>query len=196
MIACSIGNIDGFCALVTVTVQVKTKEPIDGLRDEIGSEIAFHTNKSRFIDGLSDELNSCGGTVAPTKNPTISPTASPTKQPLSRTSFTFTDDIDFTSTCIEKILTSLVSDFMPDYLGCTGGNSCEFKDITISTNVIGGINCSEGMPCGFALFNVALSYPSSVTEASVRNQISKGFLSLTNSGSYEDALLGRNDGEC
>jgi hypothetical protein len=181
---------------VTITVNIQTSLSTDGLSDTIGSEISFHTNKQNFIDGLNDEVDSCNGTIEPTPSPTLRPSARPTSQPLARASFTFTDDIDYNSTCIDTVLTKLIDESVLEILGCTeGGDSCDFFEITTSTDIFGNLNCSEGLPCGLAFFNVALSYPSDVTEDSVRNLISSGFLELTNNDRYEDTLLGKNDEE-
>ena len=94
------------------------------------------------------------------------------------------------------MLAKLFEDSLPGILGCDSLNtSCEFHEIATSTDFIQLPNCSEDVLCGFAFFNVALSYPISITKTYVRTLIEDGLTELTNSDGYRDALLGGRDEE-
>lgn len=86
--ACSVDSIDGsICGFVTLTTQVTTSLPTDGLRDIIGNEIGSFTESQEFIDGLYNEVDSCDGTVDP-----------------GVFQFQHTFDIEYSISCIEDYL--------------------------------------------------------------------------------------------
>ena len=103
--ACSANSISGsICGFVTLTTQVTTSLPTDGLRDIIGNGIGSVTKSQEFIDGLYNEVDSCNGTFSPTPEPTKAPVSIPTRSPTAVITYQFNFQIEYTISCVEEFL--------------------------------------------------------------------------------------------